>query len=285
MRETFQNLIIQASPWLTTHGIKILVILIGAYIIRRFGSGLIDRIIRKAVVAKGFLSPEAEKKREDTLIIVFGGILKVTIWLGAILMILTELGVNIGPLLAGAGVIGLAIGFGAQYIIRDFFTGLFIILENQYRVGDIVCIGDVCGEVESINLRMTVIRDVDGAVHHIPNGEIKIATNKTKGFARVNLVIGVAYDTNIDKVKGIINQVGQDLANDSEWKDKIIKAPEFIRIDNFGASSVDIKISGEVKPLEQWGVLGELRKRIKDAFDQNGIEIPFPQRVIRQIKE
>jgi small conductance mechanosensitive channel len=186
--------------------------------------------------------------------------------------------------LAGAGVVGLAIGFGAQYIIRDFFTGLFIILENQYRVGDVICVGDICGSVEDLNLRMTILRDADGAVHHIPNGQIKIATNKTKGFARVNLIVGVAYETDIEKVKKIVNQVGKNLAKDPEWKGKILKAPEFVRVDNFGASSIDIKISGEVKPLEQWSVLGELRKRIKDAFDREGIEIPFPQRVIRQAK-
>jgi len=209
----------------------------------------------------------------------------VIVWISVILMIISEFGVNIGPLLAGAGVIGLAVGFGAQYIIRDFFTGLFIILENQYRVGDVVCIDTICGTVEDINLRMTVLRDIDGAVHHIPNGEIKIATNKTKGFARINLVIGVAYDTDIDKVKNVINKVGQEIANDPKWKDKIFKAPEFIRIDNLADSSVDIKISGEVKPLEQWDVLGELRYRIKNAFDKNEIEIPFPQRVVRQVKE
>ena len=118
-------------------------------------------------------------------------------------------------------------------IIRDFFTGLFIILENQYRVGDVVCVDTVCGTVEDINLRMTILRDVDGAVHHIPNGEIKIATNKTKGFARVNLIIGIAYDADIEKVKGVVNRVGQDMAQDPEWKDKIIKAPEFVRVDNF----------------------------------------------------
>jgi len=285
MREMLQNLMTQASPWLMTHGVKILIILIGAYIVRRFSRLVIDRIIRKAVSAKGFLSPEAEKKREDTLIVVFNGVLRAVIWMAAVLMIVSELGVNIGPLLAGAGVIGLAIGFGAQYIIRDFCTGLFIILENQYRIGDYICIGDVCGDVEDINLRTTILRDPDGAVHHVPNGEIKIATNKTKGFARINLVIGVAYDTDIDKVKEIVNKVGQDMNKDSEWKDKILKAPEFVRVDNFGPTSVDIKIRGEVKPQEQWGVLGELRKRIKDAFDQNEIEIPFPQRVVRQAKD
>jgi small conductance mechanosensitive channel len=285
MQGFFQNLLNKLTPWFFSHGLKIIAILIGAYLVRRFGGILIDKIVRKAVVSRGFLTPEAEKKREDTLITVFEGSLKVIIWAAVILMIISELGVNIGPLLAGAGVIGLAIGFGAQYIIRDFFTGLFIILENQYRVGDVICIQDKCGMVENINLRMTVIRDAEGAVHHIPNGEIKIATNKTKGFARVNLVVGVAYDTDIEKVKKVVNQVGQDMAKDPEWKDRIIKAPEFIRVDNFGASSVDIKISGEVKPLEQWGVLGELRKRIKIAFDKEGIEIPFPQRVIRQIKD
>ena len=285
MQEILQIFLDNLMPWLLFHGLKILAILIGAFLIRRFARVVIEKIIRKAIVANNFLSPEAEKKREDTLISVFEGTFRAIIWIVAALMIIAELGVNIGPLLAGAGVIGLAIGFGAQYIIRDFFTGLFIILENQYRVGDVVCIKDICGEVENINLRMTILRDVDGAVHHIPNGEIKIATNKTKGFARVNLVIGVAYDADLEKVKQVINQVGQDMIKDSEWKDKIIKAPEFIRVENFSASSVDIKISGEVKPLEQWAVLGELRKRIKLAFDKQGIEIPFPQRVVRQLKD
>ncbi len=284
MSDFIQKFIEGLSPWFFNHGVKIVFILIGAYVIRRFAGVVIDKIIRKAVVPDNFLSPEAEKKREDTLIVVFSGTFRVIIWLAAALMIAAEFGINIGPLLAGAGVVGLAVGFGAQYIIRDFFTGLFIILENQYRVGDVICVGDVCGSVEDINLRTTILRDTDGAVHHIPNGEIKVATNKTKGFARVNLVIGVAYDTDIEKVKEVVNSVGEDMAKDPEWKDKILKAPEFVRVDNFGASSVDIKISGEVKPLEQWGALGELRKRIKDAFDKEGIEIPFPHRVIRQKK-
>ncbi len=268
-----------------THGVRILIILFVAYLAKRFSGNLIDSIVRRTVVSKGFLSPAAEKKREDTLIAVFEGVLKAIIWFITIFMIVAEFGVNIGPLLAGAGVIGLAIGFGAQYIIRDFFTGLFIILENQYRVGDVVCIDTVCGTVEDINLRMTILRDTDGAVHHIPNGEVKIATNKTKGFARVNLIIGIAYDADIEKVKGVVNKVGQEMANNKEWKDKIIKAPRFVRVDNFGPSSVDIKISGEVQPQEQWDVMGELRQRIKKAFDKEGIEIPFPQQVIRQAKE
>ena len=174
----------------------------------------------------------------------------------------------------------IAVGFGAQYVIRDFFTGLFIILENQYRVGDVVKIGEITGTVESINLRMSVLRDIDGTVHHIPNGEIKIASNLSKEFARVNLKIGVAYDSDIEKVIKLVNQVGQELAKDPEWKNKILQAPEFIRIDNFADSAIIIKILGETKPLEQWEVLGELRKRLKIAFDKQGVEIPFPQVVV-----
>ncbi len=284
MQEFFQNFITNLTPWVFVHGMKIIVILVGAYIIRYFAGAIIDKIIRKAIVSKGFLTPEAEKKREDTLISIFEGTVKVIVWAAAILMIIAELGVNIGPLLAGAGIFGLAIGFGAQYIIRDFFTGLFIILENQYRVGDVVKIGDIAGTVESINLRMTVLRDVDGTVHHVPNGEIKIASNLSKEFARVNMKIGIAYNTDIEEAIKVVNQVGKEMSKDSEWKDKIIKAPEFVRVDDLADSAMVIKISGEVKPLEQWSVLGELKKRIKVAFDKQGIEIPFPQIVVHQGK-
>jgi len=284
MQEFLQNIITNSTPWLLSHGIRIIVILVIAYIVRYFAGTIIDKIIRKAIVSKGFLTPEAEKKREDTLISVFEGAIKVIIWAAVILMVISELGVNIGPLLAGAGIFGLAVGFGAQYIIRDFFTGLFIILENQYRVGDVIKIGDIAGTVENINLRMTVLRDVDGTVHHIPNGEIKIASNLSKEFARVNMKIGIAYGSDIEKVIKVVNQAGKEMSKDPEWKDKIIKAPEFVRVDDFADSAVVIKISGEVKPLEQWGVLGELRKRIKLAFDKQGIEIPFPQIVVHQGK-
>ncbi|MFH0805452.1 MAG: mechanosensitive ion channel domain-containing protein [Patescibacteria group bacterium] len=180
MNEFFRNFTENLGPWFYSHGIKIILIIIGAYLIRKFSGIFIDKIIRKAIVSNNFLSGEAEKKREDTLIKVFEGALRVIIWLAAVLMIVSEFGINIGPLLAGVGVIGLAVGFGSQYVLRDFFTGLFIILENQYRVGDMICVGKVCGMVESINLRVTVLRDTDGIIYYVPNGEIKIVSNKTK---------------------------------------------------------------------------------------------------------
>src|SRR5690606_5599433 len=131
--------------------------------------------------------------------------------------------VEIGPLLAAAGVAGIAFGFGGQYLIRDVITGLFIILENQYRVGDVICVRDKCGVIESINLRLTVIRDLDGTVHHLPNGEVTISSNLTKKFSRVNINVGVSYGADINIVKEVINQVGTELANDPEWKERIIQ--------------------------------------------------------------
>jgi len=202
----------------------------------------------------------------------------------AIMMILPELGINVGPILAGAGILGIALGFGAQYMIRDFLAGLFIIIENQYREGDVVCLDGTCGLVEDINLRKTILRDLDGIVHHVPNGEIKKASNLSKQFARVNLNIGVSYKENLDKVIKVVNQVGRELAEDPRWKDLILKPPQFLRVDDFGESAIIIKILGETKPLKQWDVTGELRKRIKIAFDKEGIEIPFRQITIHQTK-
>jgi len=285
MNEFINNFIEGLGPWFFSHGVKIIFIIIGAYLIRKFAGVFIDKIIRKAITSNNFLSEVAEKKREDTLIKVFEGAFRVVIWVAAVFIILSEVGIDIGPLLAGAGVLGLAVGFGAQYVIRDFFTGLFIILENQYRVGDIICVGSVCGEVENINLRVTVLRDTDGTVHHVPNGEIKIASNKSKSFAKINLKLGISYDADLEKVIKVINQVGEEMIQDLEWKDKINEAPKFIRVTDFADSAVTIKIDGETKPLEQWGVAGELRKRIKIAFDREGIEIPFPQVVVHNAKD
>jgi len=280
MTEILGKILSEAGPWLLSHGVKVAIILVVAYLAFRFAGVFVEKIVRKAIVSNHFLTPEAEKKRENTIIAVFNGLVKVVIWVFVILMVVSELGVNIGPLLAGAGIFGLAIGFGSQSLVKDFVSGLFIILENQYRVGDIVCIGSIRGEVENINLRITVLRDVDGTVHHIPNGEIKIASNLSKVFARINLKIGVAYDTELEKLIGVVNRVGNELAKDPEWKDNINEAPQFVRIDDFADSAIIIKIAGEVKPSKQWSVLGELRKRIKIAFDKEGIEIPFPQMVV-----
>lgn len=272
------------GDWFLGSGLIILLILVGAWLVHRSIHKLLEKLIRKLMVPERFTSPEAERKTEDTLIRVFHGVMVAILWLLAAMMVLSELGIDIGPLIAGAGIAGLAFGFGGQYLIRDIISGLFIILENQYRVGDVVCLGDKCGLVEDITLRMTILRDLEGTVHHIPNGEVKVASNLGKDFARAKLELGIAYDSDLEKVIKVVNQVGEELAKDPEWKDKIIKAPTFNRIEEFADSAIIIRILGETKPLEQWAVKGEIRKRLKIAFDKAGIEIPYPQRVIHQAK-
>ncbi|MDP2668300.1 MAG: mechanosensitive ion channel family protein [bacterium] len=270
--------------WLGTSGYKIMVILIGAYAAHFVLSKSVDGIVRKMVVSDRSVSAEARKKREDTLVRIVHGTAHTLLVIFASLMILSNIGMDIGPLLAAAGIAGLAFGFGGQYLIRDVISGLFIILENQYRVGDVVCFDGTCGLVEDISLRMSTLRDLDGTVHHVPHGEIKKVSNLSKYYSRVNLNIGIAYDSDMEKVISVINKVGNELARDPQWADFIIKPPQFLRVDDFADSAIIIKILGETKPIKQWDVTGELRKRIKIAFDRENIEIPFPQRVMRYAK-
>jgi len=284
VKKGVKDFVENVTPWLLDHGIKIFIIIIVAQLIRRFGRIFIEKLIRKIVISDHFLNKKAEKKREDTLIRIFSGSISILIWILAFMMVLQEVGFAIGPILAAAGIAGLAFGFGGQYLIRDLISGLFIIMENQYRVGDVVCFDSTCGLVEDISLRMTTLRDLDGIVHHVPHGEIKRVSNLSKYFARVNLNIGISYNSNLEQVISVVNKVGQELANDPSWKEFILKPPQFLRVDDFGDSAIIIKILGETKPLKQWDVTGELRKRIKIAFDREGIEIPFPQRVIHQAK-
>ena len=284
MNFDFVNLWDSIKPWILDNGLKIILILVIAYIFHAIAQRAITKAVRKLVVAKKGVSKEAEEKREDTLIRILHGTLHVVVIIVTAMIVLSELGVNIGPLIAGAGVLGLAVGFGGQYLVKDIVTGLFIILENQYRVGDSVEISGVSGSVEDISLRVTTLRDLDGIVHYVPNGQIGNVSNKSMSFSRVNLDIGVGYGADLNKSRDVINRVGKELAEDEDWKNDIIKAPEFLRVNELGDSAVILKIVGETKPARQFAVAGELRKRIKEAFDEEGIEIPFPQMVIHQAK-
>lgn len=270
--------------WFLEHGIRIVGIVVLFLILNRFGHTIAEKIIRNIMRSQRFITPAAERKREDTLIRVFDTFFSVFLTVTAIIMILAELGIDTGAMIAGLGVVGVAVGFGAQYMVKDFISGFFILLENQYRVGDVVSFGDTSGVVEDISLRMTILRDLDGTVHHVPNGEIKIASNLSKYHANVNLDVGVAYNSDLEKVINIINKVGSDLAEDEDWKGAIRKAPQVLRVDDFADSAIILKITGETEALKQWDVTGELRKRIKFAFDKHHIEIPFPQRVVHMAK-
>lgn len=268
--------------WVLAHGLAVALILALAIVARIGAKFFLERVIRRLIPTSRFRSPAEERQREDTLIRITGGATNTLIMIVAFLMVLSEAGINIGPLLAAAGVAGIAIGFGGQYLIRDLVAGLFMILENQYRVGDVVCLDDTCGLVEDISLRMATLRDLDGTVHHVPHGVVSKVSNLSKEYARVNLNIGVAYASDLEEVIEVLNRVGEDLAADATWKHDILKPVAFERVDEFADSAILVKVLGETRPLRQWAVAGEYRKRIKMAFDKAGIEIPFPQRTLHQ---
>jgi len=271
-----QNIIQSLVSWFWLSGIRVLAILLAAFLIGRFGRNIISRVIKGGVKD---LTKEATEKRQKTLARIFTVAFKTIIWLVAGMMILSELGLDIGPILAGAGLLGVALGFGAQWMVRDFLAGIFIILENQYRVGDVVCLDNTCGFVEDITLRKTIMRDLDGKVMHIPNGSFKMASNLTQGYSRAHLNISVSYKEDIDKVMKIINRVGAEMAKEDPWKEDILKPIQVLGSgpNNFLDSGVEIKVLGETKPAKQWDVMREFRRRLKKTFDKEGIEIPFPQ--------
>ena len=265
------------KDWLVDHGTRIGVILVLGFVLWFALRKLLPPAVR--VTLGRSMSGESEEailKTAKTLASTFMWLVRMLILVMVTFMILSELDVPIAPVLAGFGIAGIAVGFGAQYLIRDLIAGIFVVLENQYRVGDVARIADVAGFVEEVNLRKTVLRDLDGIVHHIPNGEIRVASNFTRKFSRVNLNISVAYDTNLDHAIDVINRVGKELAEDEEWRELILTPPQVLRVDNLGDSGIDIKVLGDVKPIQQWAVMGELRLRLKRVFDEEGIEIPWP---------
>jgi small-conductance mechanosensitive channel len=262
--------------WLVEHGTRILLVVVISvalyYLLRHFVPIMVKRTISRTMAGK---PRTAIKKRCQTLSNVFIQTGMVLVGIIGIFMIISELGINIAPALAGLGIAGIAVGFGAQSLVKDLFNGALILLENQYGIGDVIQVAGISGLVEDITLRRTVLRDLDGTVHSIPNSEVTVASNLTKEWSRVNMNISVGYGEDLDHVIKVINRVGKKLAQDPDWKDRIIKAPEVLRVDDFGDSGIDIKILGDTKPLAQWDVMGELRLRLKRVFDEENIEIPW----------
>ena len=220
------------------------------------------------------------KKRMDTLDDLGLNSIRFFIFVIAIVTMLDALNINIGPAVAGIGIVGVAVGFGAQHLVKDYLNGALILAENQFSKGDIVRIAGVAGTVEDFSLRRTTLRDLDGNVHTVPNGEIGVATNLTRVWARVNENIAVGYGTDIDRVAQIVAEVGQSMVDDPVWKRRILEAPHVDRVNALVDSGVELKILATVRAPERWAVAGEMRKRLLVAFAANGIEIPFPHRVI-----
>lgn len=264
--------------WFLNHGTPIALILILTWSARRILKIAIRRF-EKSLEQKGVVATEREK-RSKTLSGIISTTISAIIYTVALMMIITECGVEIAPLIAGAGIAGLAIGFGAQSLVKDVISGFFLIMEDQIRVGDVANVAGVGGLVESINLRTTRLRDVEGRVHIIPNGAIVVATNLTKDWSRALVEIGVAYKENVDNVISVLKEVGEELRNDPAFKEVILEPMTVQGLDSFGDSSINIRLFFKTIPIKQWEVAREFRKRVKKAFDEKGIEIPFPHRTI-----
>jgi len=271
----------RVTEWLLTHGLRIVLILVLAFVADLVVRVVVPRVIRPTVRRQMKDKPEEEiEQRSHTLVAVLQGSGRFVLVIWALFTILPELGVNVTPILASVGIAGIALGFGAQSLVKDIISGLFILIENQYSKGDVVTVAGISGLVEEVGLRRTVLRDLDGVVHHVPNGEIAVASNLTQEWSRVNMNVSVAYGEDLDKVFEVINRVGNELAADAEFGPLILKAPQVLRVDAFEDSGIAIKILGDTEPIRQWEVMGELRRRLKKAFDEEGIEIPFPHLVL-----
>jgi len=263
--------------WFMETGLRIAIIIAVALILFFIFKFLIPAMVKRFIARRMAGEDESEiNKRTGTLSSILVSITGIIIAILAILTILPEFGVNIATLIAGLGVGGLAIAFAAQNLVRDFITGFFILLEDQYRVGDVVTVAGIAGSVEEIGLRRTVLRDLDGIVHSIPNGKVEISSNMTKKFSRVNMDISVGYGEKLDRVMEVIDAVCKEMAEDPKWKPDLISTPAVVRVNKLGDSGIDIKVVGDTKPSRQWAVMGELRLRIKNTFDREGIEIPWP---------
>jgi len=282
-KELIVNLLEKLKAWAIEDLPSILILIIATWIVLKAVSVILKKLkksLNKRIQKKEDTESEESGKRIDTLVNILKSVLRVVIWGIFIMILLKKFGVDIGPILAGAGIIGLAVGFGAQELVRDFISGFFILLENQIRVGDVAIINGTGGLVEKIELRTTTLRDFSGTTHIFQNGKINTISNMTKEWSAVVFDIGVAYKEDTDQVTEIMKQVGNELAKDPDFKDLIINPLEIFGVDKFADSAVIIKARLKTKPLQQWGVGREYRRRLKKAFDKNDIEIPFPHTTV-----
>ena len=267
------------TRWLATSGLRIVLIIVGALVVMRLAS-FITRRVERTFDDDDPTTMNEREKQAATLGKVMRYVVRVTVWGMAFLIILKEIGVDIGPILAGVGVAGLAIGFGAQSLVKDLLAGVFVLVENQYHVGDVIRASGVAGLVERITLRATTLRDLDGRVHVIPNGAFDVVTNMTKQYSRCVLDIGVAYKEDVDEVMAVLQELGDEMAADPKYSTVITAPLEVLGVEDFGDSSVVIRMRFTTIPMQQWTVAREFRRRVKKTFDAKGIEIPFPHRTV-----
>lgn len=259
-------------------GGQVVVVLLLAWLAIRLLRSVTSRWAARFETPMGEEGSDADQ-RSRTLIQLLNSVGMIAIAFGAGLSIL-NLFVNIGPLLAGVGVLGLAVSFGAQNLVRDIISGFFILFENQYDLGDVVEINGVAGAVEKMTLRVVTVRDLQGVLHTIPNGTIQVVSNKTSGWSRAVLDIGVAYGEEIDRVISVLTELAAEFAVEGPWPARLLRPPEVLGVNELGDSAVLVRMLIQTKPGKQWEVKRELLRRIKNRFDELGIEIPFPQRTL-----
>lgn len=272
MRQTLDAFVAGLPAYLATPA-RVLLILLMAGIALRLVPRAISRV-RRAVEARQESAEDG--RRVQTLSRVIRYVVTVAVTVVAGILILGEFGISVAPILGAAGVVGIALGFGAQSLVKDYFTGFFLLLENQIRVGDVVEAGGKSGVVEELTLRYLRLRDYSGNVHYVPNGNISVVTNMSLGFAQAVIDAGVSYGEDIDRVVAVMRQVGEELRRDAAFSAKILDALEVAGVDRWADSAVVIRCRFKVMPLEQWNVRREYLRRLKMAFDREGIEIPFP---------
>lgn len=265
------------ATWIVGKPLAILALVVAALVIRWMAFRVIDRAV-SGIAA----TPLSERRalRARTMGSLLKSIATGVIFAIVLLMILSEVGLPVAPLLASAGILGVAIGFGAQTLVKDFLSGIFMIFEDQYGVGDVVDLGEASGTIEAVGLRVTRLRDVNGTVWYVRNGEILRVGNMSQNWARTVLDIGVSYREDLTKVRRVLQEVAHDLWEDEGFKGLIIEEPEVWGVESLTPDSVTVRVTLKTAPMEQWKVAREMRERIKDRFDAEGIEIPFPQRVV-----
>jgi len=273
----FQTCFNVIQGWLLTSGLPILVIIIVMALALNFKNVLIKKYFSTLIKFNGDIEFE---KRLNTFHSTIKSILNILIFTIGIMMILGKLNINIGPILAAAGVVGIAVGFGAQRLVEDIISGFIILIEDQIRVGDVVEVAGKSGLVEKIDLKAVVLRDLSGNVHYIRNGQIGTITNMTKEYSYYVFDIGVAYHENVDEVIDVIKHLDEELRNDPDYKDIILEPIEVLGLDKFDDSAVIIKARTKTIPIKQWAVGREFNRRLKKKFDELGIEIPFPHRTL-----
>lgn len=269
----YETFLKEIGNWAMTTGLRILLIIIISLIaikgVQVFSVRLTEIFSRQKI-------DEESKKRASTLSSVIRNLLTVVVLVVAVMTVLGQLGIAIGPVLAAAGIVGLAVGFGAQSLIKDVINGFFILLEDQIRVGDVVQVAGKGGLVEKINLKMTILRDLAGNVHFIPNGNIDVVTNMTKEYSQYVFDIGVAYREDVDEVMEVIKEVDEGLRNDPDFGPDILAPIEIFGLDQFADSALIVKARTKTKPIKQWRIAREFNRRLKKKFDERNIEIPFP---------